>query len=173
MIYVVRHGQTDWNIERKLQGRKGIELNDTGIIQAFEIQEKLSHIEFDYAFSSPQERSIQTASIICGFTPTVDPKIDVFDLGEADGLPMREVSFKGPIPDPAVYQGVESLESFTNRVFSFLEELKTLEDKNILIVGHRCTTGCIGAYFNGRPSDEKELLKWSSNNGEYATYSFT
>jgi len=42
---------------------------------------------------------------------------------------------------------------------------------NILLSGHRCTTGCIGAYFEGIPED-RNILKFSSNNGEYKVYKF-
>jgi len=45
------------------------------------------------------------------------------------------------------------------------------EQINILISGHRCTTGCMGAYFMGKPQDG-DLLKYSSNNGKYKVYEF-
>lgn len=63
MIYVVRHGQTDINKEGRLQGRAGLPLNEHGIEQAKGLRGKLKDIKFDYIFSSPQERAIQTAEI--------------------------------------------------------------------------------------------------------------
>ncbi|RBP88974.1 histidine phosphatase superfamily protein (branch 1) [Cytobacillus firmus] len=57
MIYVFRHGQTDLNKERKMQGRKEIPLNEYGLEQA----QRLRDINFNFVFSSPQERAIQTA----------------------------------------------------------------------------------------------------------------
>lgn len=53
MIYIVRHGQTDWNLEKRYQGRIDIELNGTGIKQAEKLSLKLSNIKFDKVFSSP------------------------------------------------------------------------------------------------------------------------
>ena len=61
MIIVVRHGQTDWNLEKRYQGRMDIELNGTGIKQATEISLKLSNIKFDKVFSSPLKRAYATA----------------------------------------------------------------------------------------------------------------
>ncbi|WP_010271852.1 phosphoglycerate mutase family protein [Paenibacillus senegalensis] len=158
MIYVVRHGQTDLNSQGRLQGRQGLPLNEVGRAQAFNLREKLINIKFDFVFSSPQERAIQTAELVTGFNV------------EADGLKREEVQFNGNIPDPRLYKVVEDVKSFVKRIFNFMEELKIdSEEANILISGHRCTTSCIGAYFNGLPQDGN-ILKYSSGNGEYKTY---
>lgn len=80
----------------------------------------------------------------------------------------------GDIPDPKQYHGIESIDSFTNRVFDFMHELKQRHagaNINLLIAGHRCTTGCIGAYFMGIPQDGNILLH-SSSNGEYKIFDF-
>lgn len=66
------------------------------------------------------------------------------------------------------------LVDFIKRVFSFLHELKAKYSgivTNILISGHRCTTGCIGAYFEGIPEDGN-ISRFSSNNGDYKVYTF-
>lgn len=100
--------------------------------------------------------------------------MDVFDLGEADRLHISEVKMAGSLPDSSVYNGVEEPNSFVKRVFSFMKELENQKGKkelNILITGHRCTTGCIGAYFEGIPADGN-ILKFSSDTGDYKTYIF-
>ncbi|MFS0690875.1 histidine phosphatase family protein [Sporosarcina sp. 179-K 8C2 HS] len=174
MIYVIRHGQTDLNKERRLQGRRGLPLNEMGIKQARNVREELQSIQFDIILSSPQERAVQTAEIVTGETAMVDTRLDVFDLGEADGLKTGEVKMAGLIPDPNVYNGVEGAESFVKRVFEFMSELENdyrYKNMNILISGHRCTTGCIGAYFKGLP-DDGNILKFSSDNGNYKKYDF-
>ncbi|MDN4607829.1 histidine phosphatase family protein [Sporosarcina highlanderae] len=174
MIYVVRHGQTDWNKERKMQGRMGLPLNEDGIEQAEELKGKLQQVKFDFVYSSPQERAVETAEIITGVSAVVDDRLDVFDLGEADGLPVGEVEVVGALPDSSIYKGVESPTDFVKRVFDFMTELEKLcgdNELNVLITGHRCTTGCIGAYFKGIPTDGN-VLKFSSDTGEYKTYSF-
>lgn len=174
MIYVIRHGQTDLNKEGRMQGRQGLPLNERGIQQAERLRDEFTSISFDYVFSSPQARAVQTAEIASGIPARVDTRLDVFDLGEADQLPKRKVVMVGVIPDPAVYRGVEEVGGFINRVFAFMYELEAeygARKLNILISGHRCTTGCIGAYFEGMPEDGN-ILKLSSNNGDYKRYRF-
>jgi uncharacterized phosphatase len=174
MIYVIRHGQTDLNKERRMQGRKGLPLNKYGLEQANALSDKLSNIDFDFVFSSPQERAVQTAEIVTGKIAVLDDRLDVFDLGEADRLHISEVKMAGPLPDPSFYQGVEEPNRFVKRVFSFMKELEAQYGKkelNILISGHRCTTGCIGAYFKGIPSDGN-ILKFSSDTGDYKSFNF-
>ncbi|MEF3353775.1 histidine phosphatase family protein [Paenibacillus sp. GYB006] len=174
MIYVIRHGQTDLNKEGRLQGRKGLPLNEYGIKQAEISKEEMNSVKFDYVFSSPQIRAIQTAEIVSGMKATIDARLDVFDLGDADLLHREEVIMSGSTPDPAIYQGVEDVNSYIKRVFQFMNELESMYGNtqvNILLSGHRCTTGCIGAYFLGTPEDGN-LLKFASANGKYKTYQF-
>lgn len=175
MIYVIRHGQTDLNKERKMQGRMGLLLNEHGIEQAKALRDRLQKIKFDFVFSSPQDRAMQTAEIVTGLNAVKDDRLDVFDLGEADRLNVNEVEMAGPLPDPSVYKGIEDPDAFVKRVFSFMNELENqhrIRELNILIAGHRCTTGCIGAYFEGIPTD-RNILKFSSDTGDYKTYEFS
>lgn len=65
-IYLVRHGQTDFNKDRKLQGWSESPLNENGINLAKQTAEGLKDISFDYAFSSPLIRAYTTAEIIIG-----------------------------------------------------------------------------------------------------------
>lgn len=174
MIYVIRHGQTDWNLEGRLQGRRGLPLNEHGILQAERLRDELSHIPFDYVFSSPLERAVQTAEIATGRKPQVDERLHVFDLGEADGLKKAEVQMKGGVPDSKVYRGVEDIQAFIRRIFHFMRELEAqygTQNVHIALSGHRCTTGCIGAYFEGIPEDGN-ILNYSSANGQFKAYRF-
>ncbi|WP_338556232.1 histidine phosphatase family protein [Paenibacillus sp. KS-LC4] len=174
MIYVVRHGQTDYNKEQRMQGRSGLPLNAQGIKQAEQLRERLRDVTFHFVFSSPQERAVQTAEIATGATAIIDARLDAFDLGEADKLKTSEVKMKGFTPDPSVYKGVEGTDQFAERIFSFMSELEAKNDGkevNILIAGHACTTGCMGAYFNGIPAD-RNITRYSSANGDYKTYEF-
>jgi probable phosphoglycerate mutase len=103
-----------------------------------------------------------------------DPRIDVFDLGEADRMKKSEVKMNGAIPDSNIYKGVEDIQVYIKRVFSFMREIEAkfgTSELNILLSGHRCTTGCIGAYFEGIP-DDGNILRFSSDNGDYKEYKF-
>ncbi len=64
VFYIVRHGQTDWNVQKKIQGHADIPLNDTGRAQAAELSETLGPIAFDYCFSSDLQRAAETALIL-------------------------------------------------------------------------------------------------------------
>jgi len=59
-LYVVRHGQTDWNINGKIQGQKDIELNDTGILQARSLKEEFNKLDVDLIMCSPLKRAKRT-----------------------------------------------------------------------------------------------------------------
>ncbi len=68
-IYVVRHGQTEMNNRKALQGRSNYPLNEAGIAQAQKAAEELKHIAFAKVYTSPLKRAIQTAEIIAPYTP--------------------------------------------------------------------------------------------------------
>ena len=65
-IFLVRHGETDWNLKGKIQGNTDIELNKTGIKQAYELSNKMleKNYKFSKIYSSPQKRALQTAKIL-------------------------------------------------------------------------------------------------------------
>ena len=63
-ILLVRHGETDYNKNRLIQGHSDIELNETGRNQATSAGEKLSAHNIDYAFSSPLKRAVETARLM-------------------------------------------------------------------------------------------------------------
>ena len=65
-LYLIRHGETDWNKEFKIQGSSDIELNEYGRELAFITREGLRHIPFDIAYTSPLKRAKETAEIILG-----------------------------------------------------------------------------------------------------------
>lgn len=62
-LYIARHGQTDWNIAHKAQGRTDIPLNATGIKQAEVLRDKIKDIKFDTVYASPLRRARETAEI--------------------------------------------------------------------------------------------------------------
>lgn len=65
-IYFTRHGETDWNIERKIQGHVEVDLNERGKAQAKALHDKLLNTPIDLIFVSPLRRAKETAEIIRG-----------------------------------------------------------------------------------------------------------
>lgn len=80
MIYVIRHGQTDWNLEGKTQGSIETELNETGIRQVKDVRNELINTKLDVILCSPRNRCKSTAKIICANRNI--PIIEVEDLRE-------------------------------------------------------------------------------------------
>ncbi|MBO5348275.1 MAG: histidine phosphatase family protein [Clostridia bacterium] len=176
-IYIVRHGQTKLNAERKVQARKGEPLNEIGIKQANELKDKFEKekVNFDLVFSSPQERAIQTAEIVSKKKAIIDNRLDVYDLGTADRMLISEIKMTGIVPDMSIYDGVENVSDYKKRILSFINEIIEKyknEDVNILIAGHKCTTGMISAYFEKFEVNSiyDDFLKLASKNGEYKKY---
>ncbi len=89
-IFVVRHGETMWNAEHRLQGCTDIPLNDAGLAGARIASEALRHIHFDHVFSSPLIRAYKTAEIICqnrkDLTIDVCEDIKEISFGICEGL---------------------------------------------------------------------------------------
>ena len=63
-VYIIRHGQTNWNIIKKIQGQKDIELNETGIKQATDKISVFNEYNFDLIICSTLKRAMQTAEIL-------------------------------------------------------------------------------------------------------------
>ena len=65
-LYIIRHGQTDWNVEGKIQGRQDIPLNDMGRRQARALADGMKSRPVAAVYSSPQKRAMETAEAIAG-----------------------------------------------------------------------------------------------------------
>ena len=138
MIYIVRHGQTDWNVLTKRQGHTNIPLNNEGIKQARMLKEKLKNVSFDLVFSSPLDRTISTAKIITDKDIIVDDRLIERNNGNLEGLTkseIQEIQSSNDYSDEAY--GVESVSHLQQRADDFLKEiLHKYPHKNILIVTH-------------------------------------
>lgn len=64
MLYIIRHGKTEWNAKRKLQGRTDIPLNDEGRLMAEKARDEYKDIHFDVCYCSPLIRAKETAEIL-------------------------------------------------------------------------------------------------------------
>ena len=95
-IYLVRHGQTDWNITRKIQGSTDTELNATGLAQAHELAEKLAAdgVQYTKVFSSPLKRAATTGRIAAEKLGVPFETVDGLQemcLGTWEGLQWKQV----------------------------------------------------------------------------------
>ena len=170
MIYVVRHGQTDWNLEGRCQGWADIELNQMGLEQAAELAKKLSSVKFDVCFSSPQKRALKTAQIIYRGEIIVDQRIKERGKGELEGRTgvkqlVQQLGINYYDPNENRY-GIEKLSDFENRVHAFWNEVsKKHVGKNVLVVTHGGVVMCSRAYFDGVPEDQ-DIYRYRPDNCE-------
>ena len=94
MIYIIRHGQTEMNNRKALQGRSDLPLNGIGLAQAEETGLKFmkSGIRFDHVFTSPLVRAVKTAELIA---PDVEPRVDErlieMDYGPYEGTDLTNL----------------------------------------------------------------------------------
>jgi broad specificity phosphatase PhoE len=136
MLYIVRHGQTDWNVERRLQGNTDIPLNEVGRAQAAELKEKLKDIEFDLCISSDLQRAVETARIVSGKQSMVlqkDKRLRERHFGAWEGRLSSE--YHSALDEQRA--DVESDEIVQSRVFACLKEIADLHpETNILIATH-------------------------------------
>ena len=89
MLYVVRHGETEWNAINKVLGRTDIPLNDKGLKQAHEIAESLKDVKIDIFLCSPLCRARQTADVISdetGIPYRIDERLIEQDFGCFEGV---------------------------------------------------------------------------------------
>ena len=155
MIYVVRHGQTDWNLEGRFQGRIDIPLNEKGKNQAKKTKEKLEGIEFDKVFSSPLKRALETAQIITNEPIEIDNRIIERCNGQLEGKLKTECENMVDFTDENEQKlGIESLPDFRGRITDFFDELeKKYAGKNVLVVTHAGVSIYVRCYFEGEPKD--------------------
>lgn len=106
LLYIVRHGETDWNKAGKVQGRTDIPLNERGRYLAEATAEGMKDVRIDFCYTSPLIRAKETAQIILGEReiPLVEEKrIEEICFGKCEGM-----KFRGEITDP----GSEAFSAF-------------------------------------------------------------
>lgn len=154
LVYLIRHGETDQNKQRRLQGQSDYELNAYGRELAKKTQEALVDIPFDVVFSSPLLRAMETAKIIIGnrkISLVEDRRLQEISFGEYEGLCCGKNGYN--IPDaeflnffdaPEKYNtppGGESFAQIIARTGAFWEELihnPDYQDKTVLLSTHGC-----------------------------------
>ena len=147
-LYLVRHGETDWNRQRRIQGLTDIPLNETGRAQARATGMLLSRRDWDGIFASPLSRARETAEIIAAEVglpePTLVDALVERNYGKAEGLDWLQVETN--FPHGTVVPGRESREQVGARVIPALMELAAgRQGEALLIVSHG---GAIRAVLN-------------------------
>lgn len=171
MIYIVRHGQTNLNVEGRYGGRIDTPLNKEGIAQAKKLKEKFKNIKLDIVITSPLIRTIQTANEITSKEKITDERIIERSNGDLEGKLKSEITEKIDFNDPNEKRyNIESIVEFRNRIYNFLDEVKEkYKGKNVLIVTHAGVGIYMRAYFEGEPSSGN-YYDYKLENCEYLEY---
>lgn len=136
---LIRHGQTDWNAQRRLQGATDIPLNDVGRGQARDAVDVLSGYEWDAIVSSPLSRAAETATVIAhGLGLSVArhiPELTERSFGPAEGL--QAGAELEALRIPGGYRGAESEDEAASRGLGALEALaEEFRGRRVLVVAH-------------------------------------
>lgn len=151
-IYLIRHGETDWNTKKLLQGMTNIPLNENGREVARETAEGLKDVPFDVIYTSPLMRARETAEIIRGDRkiPIIeDDRLKEISFGPFEGCCCSREGYNISDPEfirffksPGTYippEGGESIAHLCARTTEFLQELMNkaeYQDKTVLVSGH-------------------------------------
>lgn len=141
-ICLIRHGQTDWNKEFKIQGRCDILLNDYGKKQISLSANKIKslNLEFDVILSSPLSRAVASANIIkekLGYAQQIiiRPNLTEREFGSSDGLKISDDVYQKILNDE--YLGMETSKQIQTRAISeILDIAQKYPNKNVLICTH-------------------------------------
>ena len=172
MLYIMRHGQTDWNSLHKLQGRTDVPLNNEGRKQAEAARQEYMHIHFDVCFCSPLSRSRETAEILMqdrNVPVIVDERLAEMCFGEYEGFENSfnipdcpiNILFKEPEKYTSSIGGAETFEELFARTGEFIQSVVEPlfeQNKDVLIVGHGAMNGSIILQIKGLPIEQF----WSS-----------
>ena len=138
ILGLLRHGQTDWNIDLRLQGSTDILLNDTGRTQARLAASSLNREDWDVIIASPLSRAKDTADIVAlelGMNVVVVPELIERSFGVAEGL--DHASWRKLYESHEVIEGLESLEDLRTRTVQLLDLIaKEYSGKRVLAVSH-------------------------------------
>ena len=168
MIYLVRHGQTDWNLFRKFNGVTDTLLNQTGIAQAKLQAENLRSVSFDACFCSPRTRARQTCEIIYQGPVVFDDRLVEINVGEFEGTDETNVEAMKLFWQAAMSgdKGTENFKDFMKRSCDFCDMIvEKYNGKNVLIVTHGVIARLINYYFKGKPKGYDFLPSVVKNGG--------
>ncbi len=150
-LYIVRHGQVPHNALHQYNTADE-DLTELGISQAVELSEKIKNKHFDIIISSPLIRAKHTAEIIANNREIFyDDRIKERSCGSLSGQPL-EVTNREEYWNyytTIQYGTSENIQEFFKRVYNFLDELKTKDYKNVLIVAHSGVSKAFNGYFEG------------------------
>jgi len=144
-IILIRHGQTEWNVDGRLNSTTDLELSQKGRKDLTIIRQALAGAQIDRVISSPLLRARETAHIVAPKLPVeIDPRLREVDFGPFEGKTPQDVA-EGPLaeafrlwrqePESVIPEGAEDFHEAARRGRDFLDSLQPVEE-TILVVSH-------------------------------------
>ena len=150
-VAFVRHGETDWNRQRRIQGHTDVPLNDVGREQAREVGRRLAAGSWDCVLSSPLARAVGTAELLAHVLDAPPPYrvggLVERKYGRAEGLPVNEVNELWPDGE---YPGSESLVHLGERGRAVVIEVLNEYEGDLILVSHGALLRATMSVLTGR-----------------------
>lgn len=170
-VYLVRHGETEWNAARRIQGQSDSPLTEKGVFQAKQIAERVRNEGITHVISSDLGRTKRTAQIIadaCGCEITTDPRLRELHMGvletrELDKLSSKEEAWRKQMvdgtPEGRIPDG-ETMSELAARMHEALNSCLNLpEGSKPLLVSHGIALGCLVSTLLGLPAHAERRLR--------------
>ena len=173
-IYVVRHGQTDVNVNNQINSWNDDDLNETGVMEAKELSNEIQKIDYDFIICSPLTRTKHTANIINIRNKDIlfDERIIERNAGKLTKTSLNNIDRDDwwNIKPKYDYLDSETVIQVVSRVTNFINDIKEkYSNQNIILVTHGGISKAIHAYFNGIPQNGS-LQQYKCKNCEIKTY---
>ena len=130
-VLLIRHAQTEWNIQRRFQGHGNSPITEEGQEQLQRLKSRLAGVEFDVVYSSDLGRTMETSQMLSGKKRIEEPRLRERGVGVLEGLNLEQImakhaeafqAFRAGDKDHQI-DGGESLQTALNRAWEFLEEM--------------------------------------------------
>ena len=164
-IILIRHGETDWNIEGRYQGQSDVPLNQNGILQAKDMARRLQHYHFDVIVTSDLSRAQETAEVLsetCNAPLRIDPRLREINQGEWEGMLFADIrsryaeAFEDRLRNPLEIAppGGETVGQVRERVLDAIREVvEQFPDGIVAIVSHGLSLAIIKVHFGNLAID--------------------
>ena len=174
-ILLVRHGQTEWNQQNRIQGHQDSPLTELGKQQAKKVKQLLNKFEIQQAYVSPMQRARDTAKIILNgssLKAKVLKDIGEINLGPWEGKTREETALSHPVehnsfwhkPDIFNLAGAETYDQLQQRMVNGLETIFSANrNTNILVVSHWIAIKVALAFYKGIPISQLTDIKTPEN----------
>ncbi|RPH28681.1 phosphoglycerate mutase GpmB [Buttiauxella warmboldiae] len=170
-VYLVRHGETQWNAQRRIQGQSDSALTEKGERQAEQVAERAKTLGITHVIASDLGRTRRTAEIIalaCGVEVTLDARLRELDMGvlerrSLDTLNEEEEGWRRQLvngtADGRIPEG-ESMAEMSERMHAALNACLDLpEGSRPLLVSHGMALGCLVSTILGLPAWAERRLR--------------